>query len=56
MTYKEIVFGIIISSLISCGQNAVSDVTDSNDSIDSEVVSLTKEQVSKMTISLGDAT
>jgi cobalt-zinc-cadmium efflux system membrane fusion protein len=56
MTYKEIVFGIIISSLISCGQNAVSDVTDSNDSIDSEVVSLTKEQLSKMTISLGDAT
>jgi cobalt-zinc-cadmium efflux system membrane fusion protein len=56
MTYKEIVFGIIISSLISCGQNAVSDVTDSNDSIDSEVVSLTKEQVSKMSISLGDAT
>jgi cobalt-zinc-cadmium efflux system membrane fusion protein len=56
MTYKEIVFGIIISSLISCGQNAVSDVTDSNDSIDFEVVSLTKEQVSKMTISLGDAT
>jgi cobalt-zinc-cadmium efflux system membrane fusion protein len=55
MTYKEIVFGIIISSLISCGQNAVSDVTDSNDSIDSEVVSLTKEQVSKLTISLGDA-
>lgn len=56
MTYKEIVFGIIISSLISCGQNAVSDVTDSNDSIDSEVVSLTREQLSKMTISLGDAT
>jgi len=56
MTYKDIVFGIIISSLISCGQNAVSDVLDSNDSIDSEVVSLTKEQVSKMTISLGDAT
>ena len=56
MTYKEIVFGIIISSLISCGHNAVSDVTDSNDSIDSEVVSLTKEQVSKMSISLGDAT
>ena len=56
MTYKEIVFGIIISSLISCGQNAVSDFTDSNDSIDSEVVSLTKEQLSKMTISLGDAT
>jgi len=55
MTYKEIVFGIIISSLISCGQNAVSDVTDSNDSIESEVVSLTKEQVSKLTISLGDA-
>ena len=55
MTYKKIVFGILLASLISCGQKGATEVEDSNDSVDSEVVSLTQEQANKLAISLGDA-
>ncbi len=55
MTYKNIVFGILMASLISCGQKGATEVEDANDSVDSEVVSLTKEQANKLAISLGDA-
>jgi cobalt-zinc-cadmium efflux system membrane fusion protein len=55
MKYKEIVFGIIMASLISCGQKGATEVEDSNDSIDSDIVSLTKVQAGKLAISLGDA-
>lgn len=55
MKYSKIVLTFIVAAFGSCGQNQAPDVKEAEASVESNIVSLTKEQAAKLMVRLGSA-